>query len=83
MAAIKANWQQMKKDCIEQHGTADHLPLPDIIITHEMSYDAPAGKATADRAMPLPRSMVSDSQQTEIWILRYGRSTSTTGLHRI
>lgn len=58
MADLRKRWAQAKADAERQHGTADHLELPDIIISHEMSYEAPPGKANADRPMPLPRPLV-------------------------
>lgn len=59
MAALRTRWAQTKADAEKEHGTALHLELPDIIISHEMSYEAPPGKANADRPMPLPRPLVS------------------------
>lgn len=58
MADLRKKWKQAKKDAEKEHGTAEHLELPDIVISHEMTYEAPPGKANADRPMPLPRSLV-------------------------
>lgn len=58
MADLRKKWKQTKAASEKQHGTAEHLELPDIVITHEMSYEAPPGKANADRSMPLPRTLV-------------------------
>lgn len=61
MADLRKSWEQTKEDAKREHGTADHLELPDIIIRHEMSHEAPPGKANADRPMPLPRPLVRPS----------------------
>lgn len=58
MADLRKGWAQTKADAEKEHGTAEHLELPDIIIRHEISYEAPPGKANADRPMPLPRPLV-------------------------
>lgn len=58
MTALRKRWAQTKADAEREHGTSEHLELPDIIISHEMSYEAPPGKANADRPMPLPRPLV-------------------------
>lgn len=58
MADLRMRWEQTKADAVREHGTAEHLELPDIIISHEMSYEAPPGKANTDRPMPLPRPLV-------------------------
>ncbi len=58
MADLRQKWDQAKIDATREHGTAEHLELPDIVITHEMTYEAPPGEANADRPMPLPRSLV-------------------------
>lgn len=58
MADLRNKWEQTKIDAKKEHGTAEHLELPDIVIKHEMTYEAPPGKANADRPMPLPRSLV-------------------------
>eukprot|EP00752_Nemacystus_decipiens_P007994 g7142.t1 len=65
MADLRKRWAQTKKDAVREHGTAEHLELPDIIIRHEMSYEAPRGKANADRPVPLPRPLenIVDSMQ--------------------
>lgn len=59
MADLRKRWKKSKAEAEKEHGTAEHLELPDIIITHEMTYEAPPGKANADRPMPLPRPLVS------------------------
>lgn len=58
MADLRKKWMQTKEESKRQHGTFAHLELPDIVITHEMTYKAPPGKAHADRPMPLPRTLV-------------------------
>lgn len=58
MADLREKWKKTKEESKKQHGTYGHLELPDIIITHEMTYEAPPGKANADRPMPLPRTLV-------------------------
>lgn len=58
MASLRARWEEKKLEAEKEHGTSVHLELPDIRITHEFSYEAPAGKSNADRAMPMPRSLV-------------------------
>lgn len=58
MADLRKKWKKTKQEADMQHGTSDHLELPDILITHEMTYEAPPGKANADRPMPLPRTLV-------------------------
>lgn len=58
MADLRKRWAQTKAEAEKEHGTAEHLELPDIIIRHEMSFEAPPGKANADRPMPLPRPLV-------------------------
>ncbi|CAM9211583.1 unnamed protein product [Hapterophycus canaliculatus] len=65
MADLRSRWKQTKAASEREHGTAEHLELPDIIIKHEMTYEAPAGEANADRAMPLPRPLakILDSMQ--------------------
>ncbi|CAN0063551.1 unnamed protein product, partial [Pylaiella littoralis] len=65
MADLRKKWKKTKQEADMQHGTSDHLELPDILITHEMTYEAPPGKANADRPMPLPRTLatIMDSMQ--------------------
>lgn len=58
MANLRAKWEEKKRAAEKEHGTSVHLELPDILITHELSYEAPAGKANADRAVPMPRPLV-------------------------
>lgn len=58
LASLKARWEEKKLESEKEHGTSVHLELPDIRITHEISFEAPAGKANADRAMPMPRPLV-------------------------
>lgn len=58
MADLRSRWKKTKEASEREHGTAEHLELPDIIIKHEMTYEAPQGEANADRAMPLPRPLV-------------------------
>lgn len=58
MASLQARWEEKKRAAEKEHGTSVHLELPDIRITHEMSFEAPAGKANADRAVPMPRPLV-------------------------
>ena len=53
----------MKAEAVKEHGTSAHLELPDIVVSHEFTYEAPPGKATADRPMPLPRPMVSHTDE--------------------
>lgn len=43
----------------EETGDTSKLELPDLVFTTEITYEAPPGKATVDRAKPLPRSLVS------------------------
>ena len=57
--ALQKKWIETKAQAEKEYGTSAHLELPDIIIRHEFTYEAPPGKATADRAKPLPRAMVS------------------------
>ncbi|CAM9673195.1 unnamed protein product, partial [Scytosiphon promiscuus] len=65
MADLRVRWKKTKVASEREHGTAEHLELPDIIIKHEMTYEAPQGEANADRPMPLPRSLakIVDSMQ--------------------
>lgn len=69
MAALHKRWAQTKADAEREHGTAEHLELPDIIIRHEMSYEAPPGKANADRPMPLPRALVRRCLRNRYFVL--------------
>lgn len=59
MADLRRRWKETKADSVKKHGTAEHLELPDIVIKHEITYEAPPGKANADRSMPIPRPVVS------------------------
>ncbi|CAM9733948.1 unnamed protein product, partial [Laminaria digitata] len=66
MASLQARWEEKKIESEKEHGTSAHLELPDIRITHEISYEAPAGKANADRAMPMPRPLESIVESMEL-----------------
>lgn len=59
LADLRKRWEEMKAAALAEHGTFAHLELPDIRLTHEISYEAPPGTTTAERAMPLPRALVS------------------------
>ncbi|CAB1096110.1 unnamed protein product [Ectocarpus sp. CCAP 1310/34] len=65
MADLRRRWKETKADSVKKHGTAEHLELPDIVIKHEITYEAPPGKANADRSMPTPRPVetIVDSMQ--------------------
>lgn len=69
MASLQAKWKETKAEAEKKYGTSAHLDLPDIIISHEFSYDAPPGMATADRAMPLPRPMVRTDEFRNVFVL--------------
>lgn len=64
MASLQARWEEKKLESEKEHGTSVHLELPDIRITHEFSFEAPAGKSNADRAMPMPRPVVRPPHST-------------------
>eukprot|EP00904_Undaria_pinnatifida_P012663 jgi/Undpi1/8527/HiC_scaffold_25.g10994.m1 len=66
MANLRAKWEEKKRAAEKEHGTSVHLELPDILITHELSYEAPAGKANADRAVPMPRPLESIVESMEL-----------------